>query len=179
MTLEDVKQALDCNPNLTNELRDNIYSLVHIFNTKYPNIPLNNLVRNLATLKIEKSSKFLNKRVSKYNFMTNTIEFNVEKIHEGYDMKHMLMFELLHVITNNGQMTGFNQNDQYRALNAGYTEILTNHLVGNESYVSNMEPEVVSTNLISLVIGDDVLFNAYFNNDANTLTKVMLEKGFK
>lgn len=179
MTLEDVKKALDSNPNLTDELKDNIYGLVHLFNSKYPNIPLNNLVRNLPTLKIEKSSKFVNKKVSRYNFMTNTIEFNVSKINEGYDMKHMLMFELLNVITNNGKMTGFNQNDQFRALNAGYTEILTNNLVGNDSYVSNLEPEAISTNMISLVIGDDVLFNAYFNNDANTLTEAMLEKGFE
>ena len=111
--------------------------------------------------------------------MTNTIEFNTEKINEGYDMKHTLMYELLGVITNNGQMTGFNQNDKFRALNAGYTEILTNNLVGNESDVSGLEPEVISTNMIAIIVGNDVLFNAYFNNDANMVTSAMLEKGFE
>ena len=179
MTLEDVKKSLDSNLNLTDELRDSIYSLVSIFNSKFSEVPLDNLVHHLKTLKIEKSSKFINKKVSKYNHITNTIEFNVDKINEGYDMKHILMFELLNVITNNGQMTGFNQNDKFRALNAGYTEILTNYLIGNDGDVSNLEPEVISTNMISYIVGNDIMQQAYFNNDANLLTKTMLEKGFE
>ena len=179
MNLEDVKKALDNNQNLTDELRDNIFSLINIFNNKYPNISLENLCRNLNTLKIVKSNKFLNKRVSSYNYLTNTIEFNIEKINEGYDMKHVLMYELLNVITNNGQMTGFNSNDKFRALNAGYTELLTNNLVGNDSDISSLEPELISTNIISLILGNDTMFDAYFNNDASMLTNAMLEKGFK
>lgn len=179
MTLEDVKVALDSNLELTDELRDNIYGLVHIFNEKYPDISLNNLCNNLKTLKIVKSNKFLNKRVSKYNYLTNTIEFNVEVMNEGYDMKHVLMYDLLQVITNNGVMTGFNQNDQFRALNAGYTEILANNLVGNESDVFDLDSEIISTNIIDYILGDDILFNAYFNNDAALLTNAMLEKGFE
>ena len=179
MTLEDVKKSLDVNPNLTDELRDNIFSLVNIFHSKYPEVSLDNLVNNLQTLNIVKSNKFVNKRISKYNFLTNTIEFNISKIEEGYDMKHMLMYELLNVITNNGQMTGFNLNDKYRALNAGYTEILTNYLVGNDSDISNLESEVISTNIVALIVGEDVMFNAYFNNDANTITNALLEKGFE
>ena len=179
MTLEDVKKSLDINPNLTDELRDNIFSLVNIFNKRYPNISLFNLCENLKTLNIIKSNKFLNKRVSKYNYLTNTIELNIDKINEDYDMKHVLMYELLNVITNNGKMTGFNINDKFRALNAGYTEILTNNLVGNDSDNTDLEPEVISTNIISLIIGNDTMFAAYFNNDANLLTNAMLEKGFK
>lgn len=179
MTLEDVKKALDMNPNLTDELRDNIFSLINIFNSKYPDISLNNLVNNLQTLNIVKSNKFVNKRISKYNFLTNTIEFNLSKIEEGYDMKHMLMYELLNVITNNGKMVGFNLNDKYRALNAGYTEILTNNLVGNDSDISNLESEVISTNIVALIIGEDTIFKAYFNNDANMITNALLEKGFE
>ena len=83
MTLEDVKKALDMNPNLTDELRDNIFGLINIFNSKYPDVSLNNLVNNLQTLNIIKSNKFVNKRISKYNFLTNTIEFNISKIEEG------------------------------------------------------------------------------------------------
>lgn len=179
MTLEDVKKSLDSNLNLTDELKDSIYALVNIFNSIFKEVPLDNLVSHLKTLKIEKSSKFVNKKVSRYNHITNTIEFNIDKINEGYDMKHVLMFELLNVITNNGKMTGFNQNDKFRALNAGYTEILTNYLIGNDGEVSYLEPEVISTNMISYIVGNDIMQKAYFNNDANLLTKTMLEKGFK
>lgn len=93
-------------------------------------------------------------------------------------MKHVLMFEILNMITNNGEYTGFNKNDKFRALNAGYTEILTNNLVGNDSDISALEDEVISTNMIAYIIGEDTIFNAYFNNDANLLTNKMLEKGF-
>ena len=92
-------------------------------------------------------------------------------------MKHVMMYEVLNVITNNGSMTGFNQNDQFRALNAGFTEILANDLVGNDSDVVNLEPEVISTNMLAMTIGTDNMLNAYFKNDANSLTKTMLEKG--
>ena len=178
MSLEEIKVALDSNSNLTDEIRDHFYSLICLFHEKYPNIDLTNLCNLLKTLKIEKSSKFVNKRVSKYNQLTNTLELNVEKINEGYDMKHVLMFEILNMITNNGEYTGFNKNDKFRALNAGYTEILTNNLVGNDSDISALEDEVISTNMIAYIIGEDTIFNAYFNNDANLLTNKMLEKGF-
>ena len=155
MSLEEIKVALDSNSNLTDEIRDHFYSLICLFHEKYPNIDLTNLCNLLKTLKI-----------------------NVEKINEGYDMKHVLMFEILNMITNNGEYTGFNKNDKFRALNAGYTEILTNNLVGNDSDISALEDEVISTNMIAYIIGEDTIFNAYFNNDANLLTNKMLEKGF-
>ena len=85
MSLEEIKVALDSNSNLTDEIRDHFYSLICLFHEKYPNIDLTNLCNLLKTLKIEKSSKFVNKRVSKYNHLTNTLELNVEKINEGYE----------------------------------------------------------------------------------------------
>lgn len=179
MTLDDVKKVLDENTNLNDELRDNIYGLIHIFNQKYPAVDLTNLCNNLKTLEIKKSSKFINKRVSKYNYKTNILEFNVDKINEGYDMKHILMYELLNIISNNGEMTGFNLNDKFKALNAGYTEILANNLVGNDSEISHLEPEVISTNMIALMVGDDILFDAYFKNDPQIVTKALMEKGFE
>lgn len=178
MTLEDVKVSLDNNPNLNDEIRDNIYGLIHLFHEKYPNVNLTNLCNHLKTLKIERVSKFASKRVSKYNPRTNVIELNIEKINEGYDMKHVLMYELLNVITNNGEFTGFNKNDKFRALNAGYTEILANNLVGNDSDISLFEQDVISTNMIALIIGEDAFFDSYFNNDANLIANKMLEKGF-
>lgn len=178
MSLEDIKNSLDSNSNLTDDIRNNIYSLIVLFNQKYPNIDLTKLCKHLKTLQIEKANKFVNKKVSKYNHMTNTLELNIDKINEGYDMKHILMYELLNIITNNDEFTGFNKNDKLKALNAGYTEILANDLVGNESDIPFLEPEVISTNMIAYMIGNDVLFESYFNNDATLLTNVMLEKGF-
>ena len=178
MTLEDVKNSLEANPNLTDEIRILIYALIDIFNKKYPNINLTNLVNHLKTLRIEKSNKFLNKRVSSYDYKNNVLEFNVDRINEGFDMKHIMMGELLNIITNNGEMTGFNKYNNYRALNAGYTEILANNLVGNESDISYLEHEIITANQIALLVSDDIMFKAFFTNNVEIIVDEMFKKGF-
>lgn len=178
MTLEDVKNSLNVNPNLTDEIRDLIYALTDIFHNKYPNIPLTNLVNYLKTIRIQKASKYLNRRVSSYDYVNNILEFNVDRIEEGYDMRHVMMSELLNIITNNGEMTGFNKYNNYRALNAGYTEILTNNLVGNESDIPYLEHEVIAANQIALLVGDDVMFKAFFTNNVEFMVDAMFKKGF-
>jgi len=175
--LEEIKDVLDSNSKLSDEIRDNLYSLIHIFRKKYPEIKLDNLISKLKTLEIIKSNKFVNKRVSKYNFVTNILEFNIDEINKGYDMKHVMMFSLLEIITNNGFQTGFNKNNKFEALNAGYTEILTNNLVGNESHIEYLQDEVITTNMIALMIGNDVIFNAYFNNDTDLLVNSLINEG--
>lgn len=177
VSLDNIKESLDNNVNLTDDIRDNLYSLIYIFVKNYPDIDLTNLNNNLKTLSIEKSNKFINKRVSKYNPFTNILEFNIEKINEGYDIKHVMMHELLNIITNNGKQTGFNFENKFEALNEGYAEILTNNLVGNESDIPYLENEVISTNMISIMVGNDVMFNAYFNNDADLLVKSLVNEG--
>lgn len=179
ITLENIKGTLDSNIKLNDEIRDNLYNLIYIFNKNFPNISLENLNNNLKTLQIIKSNKFINKRVSRYNYVTNILEFNIDKINEGYDMKHVMMYELLSIITNNGKQIGFNYNNKFEALNAGYTEILTNNLVGNESDIPYLENEVISTNMIALMVGNDTLFDAYFNNNAELLLNKLVDEGIE
>ena len=52
--------------------------------------------------------------------------------------------------------------------------MLANFLVGNEG-VCDYEEELLATNLISQIIGVDVLFQAYFTNNADLVYKKMLE----
>lgn len=177
ITLEDIKGTLDNNNKLNDELRDNLYSLIHLFNNRFPNVSLENLNRNLKTLEIVKSNKFINKRVSKYNPLTNILEFNVDKINEDYDMKHVMMHELLNIITNNGEYCGFNKNNKFVALNEGYNEIITNNLVGNESDNEYLKDEIITTNMIALMIGNDVLYDAFFNNNVDALVKSLINEG--
>ena len=175
--LEDVFKAIDTNTNIDSEVKENIKELINIFNSTFPNIDLSNFAKRIMDLKIEKSNKFINKRVVKYNFNTNILEFNTEEIDKGYDMKHILMHGLLNIISSNDVQSGFNYNDKFKALNAGYTEILTNNLVGNDSDLSYLDEEVISTNLIASMIGNDVLFEAYFGNDTNKLVSALINEG--
>ncbi len=175
--LEDVLKAIDSNSNIEKEVKENIKELIVIFNRTFPNIDLSNFAKRIMNLKIEKSNKFINKRVVKYNFKTNILEFNVDEINKGYDMKHILMHGILNVISSNDVQTGFNYNDKFLALNEGYTEILANNIVGNESEISYLDDEVISTNLIATMIGNDVLFESYFNNDTNKLVMALVNEG--
>lgn len=177
ITLENVYMAIDSNDTIDNPLKENIKELITIFNKTFPNIDLSNFTKRIKTLKIEKSNKFINKRVVKYNFATNILEFNIDEINKGYDMRHILMHGLLNIISSNDVQSGFNYNDKFIALNAGYTEILTNNLIGNDGEISYLDDEVISTNLIATMIGNDILFETYFNNDTNKLVMALINEG--
>lgn len=177
MTLENVYKAIDSNSNIDSKVKEDIKELITIFNKTFPNIDLSAFAKRVMDLKIEKSNKFINKRVVKYNHATNVLEFNVDEINKGYDMKHILMHGLLNIISSNDTQSGFDFNGKFKALNAGYTEILTNNLVGNDGELSYLDDEVVSTNMIASIIGNDVLFDSYFNNDTNKLVQALVNEG--
>lgn len=177
ISLEEVYSSIDSNTNIDSNIKENIKELITIFNKTFPNIDLSNFAKRIKGLKIEKSNKYINKRVVKYNHATNVLEFNVDEINKGYDMRHILMHGLLNIISSNDVQSGFNYNDKFKALNAGYTEILTNNLVGNDGELSYLDDEVVSTNLIASMIGNDVLFESYFNNDTNKLVTALVNEG--
>lgn len=164
MDLNEIKNSLNSNPNLTDDIKECLMELVSLFNSKFPNVSLANLNERLKTLKIIRGSRFLIKNSSYYDPIDNEILINLVKIDDSIDCKHVFMRELLNMITAKDNFTGFNKDNAYEALNIGYTEILANYLVGNENE-SEYEDEIVATNMIAEVIGNDTLFNAYFNND--------------
>lgn len=166
MDLNEIKNSLNSNPNLT-DIQDCLMELIYLFNSKFPTINLSNLNERLKTLKIIKGSKYLVKNSSYYNPVNNELLINLSKINDN-DCKHILMRELLNIITAKDNFCGFNVDNDYEALNIGYTERLTNFLVGNESE-SEYEDEIVASNLLERIIGEDKMFNAYFNNDASLI----------
>lgn len=166
--LQEIQASLNSNPSLDNNIKQDIMELVDIFHKTYPNINLANLNERLKTLTIQKGSRFVIKAASTYNPIDNVILLDANKLSNKMDGRHILMRELLHVITAKDNYTGFNQENAYEALNLGYTEILANFLVGNEAECE-YEDEIIATNMLAGVIGDDTLFNAYFNNDASLI----------
>lgn len=166
MDLNEIKNSLNSNPNLT-DIQDCLMELIYLFNSKFPNINLNNLNERLKTLKVVKGSKYLVKNSSHYNPTSNELLINLSKLNDN-DCKHILMRELLNIITAKDNFTGFNKDNAYEALNIGYTERLANFLVGNETD-SEYEDEIVASNLLEKIIGEDKIFNAYFTNDASLI----------
>ena len=169
--LSRIKGALNSNLYLTDDIKENIYELIEIFNNQFPEVDLSNFEDKVKTLQVEKGSKFVVRGLSKYNPIENKIYITLSQLDDDTDCKHILMRELLNVITSKDNFTGFNNDLKYEALNIGYTEMLANLLVGNES-VNEYEDEVIAANLMISLIGDENVFNAYFKNDINLIIGV-------
>jgi len=175
--LEEALKAIDENSSIEVEIKEMIKSLIITFNTFFPTISLDNFVKRIKGLKIEKTNKFVSKKIFDYKPLTNVLSFNVEKIKEEYDMKHVMMSALLNVITAHNNTYGFDYDNKLLTFNTGYTEILSNLLVGNEGDISDYDEEIIATNLIAELIGSDVLFTAYFSNDYQKVATAINEWG--
>ena len=79
------------------------------------------------------------------------------------------MFEILDIASSTDYKQGFSQEGRFEALNIGYTEILANYLVGNEGEKTLYQQQAIETNLLSIVVGTDLMKKAYFTNDTEIL----------
>ena len=172
--MEEIKIILNENKGITAEVKDNLLELITIFNNTFKDVDLSNLKDRLKTLKIKRESMYLAKLPCEYKPFNNEIVINIGRF-ENCDARHWLMHVLLGIITAKENYYGFNNSDNtFVALNEGYTEIITNNLVGdvNDNYFAD---EIIMTNLIGKIIGEDVLYDAYFSNDSNKVLKAMIE----
>lgn len=169
--LEEIRVSLKSNPNLTDEVRNKLFELVIIFNKKMPDINLSKLNEKLKTVKLGKLSKFERKGTYYYDVFKNEILFSKD-LESNYDIDHLLTKAILQMSTSTETFTGFNSDDRLRALNLAYTEILANYIIGNEGD-SDLEEEVLVTNLLSHIVGKDTMFNSYFTNNGEPIIKAM------
>ena len=169
--LEEIRISLKSNPNLTDEIRNKLFELIIVFNKKMPDINLSRLNEKLKTVKLGKLSKFERKGTYYYDVFKNEILFSKD-LESNYDIDHLLTKAILQMSTSTETFTGFNSDDRLRALNLAYTEILANYIVGNEGD-SDLEEEMLVTNLLSHIVGKDTMFNSYFTNDGEPIIKAM------
>lgn len=171
--MNQIREALDNNNNISNSVKDNLLTLINIFHQTFPNVELENLKNRLQSLVIESGSKYVYKEVSDYNPTSNKLTLNMSELEKNHDIKHVLMYQLLNIITAKDNYFGFSKDHKLIALNIGYTEILTNNLVGNDSEIEYHSDEVIATNLIANMIGNDILFKSYFTNDFNLINNTL------
>ena len=169
--LEEIRMSLKSNPNLTDEIRNKLFELIVVFNKKIPDINLSTLNEKLKTVKLGKLSKFERKGTYYYDVFKNEILFSKD-LESNYDIDHLLTKAILQMSTSTETFTGFNSDDRLRALNLAYTEILANYIIGNEGD-SDLEEEMLIANLLSHIVGKDTMFNSYFTNNREPITKAM------
>lgn len=170
-TLEEIKVSLQSNPNLNDDIRKKLFELVTIFHKKLPEVSLTKLNEKLKTVKFSRMSKFERKGVYFYDLFKNEILFTTN-LKNNYDVDHLFMKAILEMATATNSFTGFNSDERLRALNLAYTEILSNYIVGNEGD-SDLEEEMLITNLLSHIIGKDAMFNSYFTNNGEPIIRAM------
>ncbi len=170
-SLEEIKESLQSNPNLNDDMREKLFELVTIFNKKLPEVNLSKLNGKLKTVKIGRMSRFERKGVYSYDLLKNEILFTTS-LKDNYDIDHLFMKAILEMSTATNSFTGFNSDERLKALNLAYTEILSNYIVGNEGD-SDLEEEMLVTNLLSHIIGKDSMFNSYFTNDGGPIIQAM------
>ena len=150
--LDRVLKAVDENEGMSVEFRKNVKQLIIKFSSIFPQVSLDNLEDRIKNVKIEKTNKLVNKKPYEYNAV------------------HLLMSGLLCMITAHDNTYGFATTDnKFISFNIGYTEILSCFLVGNAGEADFYEEEVITTNIISEVIGAETLFEAYFTNNPTIL----------
>ena len=177
-TINLVKESLNQNVFLSSDIKKNIEDLMVIFHRSFPEVSLEKCIHRLKTLNIKKSGKFLYQGISNYVIGENTIYFNIEQIQKGYDMKHILMFELLNVITATDRTVGFDtENKDFLSFQIGYTEMLTNALVGNDSDEMYYPEEMIVTDVLTVCVGEEEIQNAYFQNNSAFISKCIKEMG--
>ncbi len=169
--LDGIKKSLDENPNLNESIVQKMYSLVVIFHNNFSAVDLTKLNEKLKTVKFGRLSKLERKGTYYYDVFKNEILFSSD-LESDYDIDHLLMKSILQMSTCTDTFTGFNSDDRLSALNLAYTEILANYLVGNDGK-SDLEEEMLVTNLLSHIIGKDTMFNSYFSNDGEPIIKAM------
>lgn len=167
--LDVIKNTLDKNKNLSSEVKDNLFELIVVFNKEFSDIKLDNLNDKLKDLKISKISSLLTKKVSKYDYKKNIIYFNEKELEKDYDARHLLMFDLLQIISSKENYNGFNAEGKFEALNLGYTEMMANYLVGNSCEKMLYPHESVMIGLLGCIVDEKVLRISYFNNDHKLL----------
>lgn len=173
-SLDIIKSSLDSNPNLDDEIKNKLFELSIILNKKIPSVNLNKLSEKLKTVKLGRISRFEKKGVYFYDVFSNEIQFSSDKLKKDYDLTNIFMQAILSMATSADGYTGFNSDERLKTLNMAYTQILADYLVGNEES-SELEEEMLVTNLLSHIIGKDTLFNAYFTNDGTPIIVAMQE----
>lgn len=171
--MDTIRFSLMNNPNLNDEISKKIYSLIQVLSKKIPEANLQRLNDKISTVKIKKMGKLERKGTYFYDVRKNEILFS-QNLEKNYDIDHLFMKALLEMSTSTGTFTGFNSDDRLLALNYAYTEILANFVIGNEG-VSDLEEEMLITNVLSYIIGKDVLYNAYFTNNGEPILKALNE----
>lgn len=129
--LQTIKDSIDSNSYITEEMKSDIMELVTIFHQKMPDVSLDIFSERIKTLKIFQGNKFIIRDTIEYDNVQNILFVNKEEL-KRHDGKNRLMYGLLCIISTKENYSGLNVDNKYKALNIGVAEMIVNYLVGSD-----------------------------------------------
>lgn len=173
--LEQIQQNLNANEDFTKDFKYKIFELILLFNKKYPGVSLETLNSKIKTVTFEKTSAFERRGTFLYDPKKNVVSFDAKRIKDkDYDIDNMMMKSIIAMIASKDDYYGFNKDDKLSALNKAVTEMIATSIIGNEG-ISDYEEEILIANLLSMVLGVDLLIESYFKNDADAILRKLVE----
>lgn len=97
-TLNEVMENLYSNPNLTNEVKENMDILIQLFHKNLPDVNLTYLSERLKTLTYESTSKYVTEVPLSYNKAQNKLVIVKSELEKDYDAKYLLMVALIEMM---------------------------------------------------------------------------------
>lgn len=97
-TLNEVMENLYANPNLTEEVKENMDVLLQIFHKNLPDVDLTYLSERFKTLTYESTSKFVTEVPLSYNKPQNKLVLVKSELEKDYDAKYLLMVALIEMM---------------------------------------------------------------------------------
>lgn len=104
VTLQEVQKCLYDNPNLTEEVKENMDFLIQVFNKKLPEVDLTNLSNNLKTLDFETTSKFVSNIPLYYDSNRNKLVIVKSELEQDYDAKYLMMVAIIDMMAKRGEL---------------------------------------------------------------------------
>lgn len=157
--IENLREAIKKNANLTEEFKCNLGTLTDAMISVFPNYEYTNYEEFLSTLKVLDDTSI--DGYSDYNKENNSIVLNTSKIFEDrIDLQHLFLGELLKIGSGIYDMS-----PKFDGFNAGITEAIVSTMNNDESMKKLNPLEYIGISVFSKVVDPEVLINSYMNKD--------------
>lgn len=161
--IEQLRNSIKSNTNLTEEFKCNLGTLSDTLVTVFPMYDYSNFSNILSVLNIKRNTNIPS--YTKYDKEEHVLYINTEKCFEDrIDLQHLFLNELLKISTNK-----YDNNPELNGFDTGLTEVISSTINNDESMKKLNVLENTLMSILSKIISPDILLDSYMNNDYSSV----------